>query len=449
MVPVSMPQRLHRHLAGLRRRPLVRDGLWVAAGHATTAASGLVSIRLFTELAPQSVFGAANLLIGILVLGMHALLAPITQTQIRYHTAYSDAGDGDAYTWLMARLAVGAAAAIIALVTAILLLWPEARAGAGVSVIAWLAAWVAVMTCRNVLIARVQAERRQKRYALWIGAEAVLTLACTGATLALWPTVQGFVAGQLAGVAMAAAAFGVPTAMPRATARIDVTRLHPAAWRQIIDYGLAFAPLGLLGWVSNLSDRYVLAANLDVTTVGLYAAAFGIASRPAVMIGGVLTDIFRAPLFLAQNRGDRSGVSRYFRAWVAGQLLASGATFLAFGLAGDLICNALLAEAYRDGAREILISVAAAYCVLTLSFPLENRLLAMGVSRALLLPKAIGAIFNVAAAIFIIPRYGALGAALANVAGQAALLSFSFLILWVVLGIHPANEALGVNGKRT
>src|SRR6185503_16170867 len=105
-----------------------------------------------------SVFGAANLLLGLLTLGMHTFLAPITQTQIRYHSAYNDAGDGDVYTWLIARLAAGAAAAIIVLVCTILLLWPGARGGAGLAVIGWLAAWVAVSAWRGVLINRAQAE---------------------------------------------------------------------------------------------------------------------------------------------------------------------------------------------------------------------------------------------------------------------------------------------------
>src|SRR5262245_41822197 len=92
-------QGVRSRIGALAQRRLVREGLWISAGHGVTVVTGLVSLRLLTELAPPSVFGGANLLIGMLTLGMHALLAPITQTQLRYHSSYQDVGDGDLYTW--------------------------------------------------------------------------------------------------------------------------------------------------------------------------------------------------------------------------------------------------------------------------------------------------------------------------------------------------------------
>ena len=85
------------------------------------------------------------------------------------------------------------------------------------------------------------------------------------------------------------------------------------------------------------------------------------------------------------------------------------------------------------GPRRSSFAVAAAYAVLTLSFPFENRLFAMGVSRALIVPKAIGAPVNIAAAVLIVPTYGALGAGLANLAGQVALLAGCVTLWWVMI----------------
>jgi O-antigen/teichoic acid export membrane protein len=426
-----MAQRLRRQAADFHRRPLVREGMWIAAGHGVTAVAGLVSIRLFTELASQSVFGAANLLIGMLTLGMHALLSPITQTQIRYHTAYNDAGNGDAYTWLIARLAAGAAAGIIALVAAVLLLWPETRGGAGLSVIAWLAAWVAVSAWRNVLIGRVQAERRQKRYALWVGTEALLMMACTGGMLALWPTVEGYVAGQIIGL-FAPALFCGTVAFPGKNALGPSSAdARNTALRQLVTYGVPFSGLMLMGWFSNLSERYILVGFLDTATVGNYVAAFGIASRPAMMVGGLLGDMFRAILFTSQSRGELAAARRTFRLWLAAQVFASGATVLVFILFGDFASKLLLAEAYREGAPNIMCWVAAAYGVLAAALPFENRVFSFERPHKILGAKTVAAVGSLILATTLVPIWGVSGAAMANAGSQSLYL---LSCIWIVNG---------------
>jgi O-antigen/teichoic acid export membrane protein len=428
IVPASLVQRLRRGAADLRQRRLARDGVWVAAGHGVTAIAGLVSIRLFTELAPQSVFGAANLLIGMLTLGMHALLAPITQAQIRYHTTYNDKGEGDAYTWLVLRLAAGAALAIVALVAVVLVVWPDARAGAGLSVIGWLAAWVAVSTWRNVSIGRVHAERRQRRYSLWVGTEAVLLMACTAGTLALWPTVEGYIAGQVMATAIAASGFGW-SAVRVSTAR-PWPDLREAAWRQIRSYGAPFSAFMIMGWLASLSERYVLAAQLDIAAVGVYVAAFAIASRPAMMAGGLLTDVFRATLFSSQSRGIEAHARQAFHLWLGLQILASLALVLLFSIFGNLVSTLLLAEGYRQGAPAIMSWVAGAYGILAIALALENRIFSLEQPRRLMAVKAVSAVTNIGLALILIPVWGVVGAAMANTAGQSVYLLGCIAVLY-------------------
>lgn len=429
LVPTSLAQRLRHQAAGFRRRPLVREGMWVAAGHGVTAIAGLVSIRLFTELAPQSVFGAANLLIGMLTLGMHALLAPITQTQIRYHTAYNDKGEGDAYTWLIARLAAMSAAAIIALVAAVLLLWPEARAGAGVGLIAWLAAWVAVSVWRNVLIGRVHAERHLKRYALWFSTEAVLLMICTAAILSIWPTVEGYVAGQVIGLTMPLVVFGGIQSPTRNMLVLRNNDLSTRVTRQIVDYGLPFSGFMIMGWLANLSERYVLAGQLDTAAAGVYVAAFGIASRPATMVAGLLADVFRARIFSMEGRGGSGVAQRDFRAWLGAQILASASIAVLFFLFGDLIAKVLLAEGFREGAPAIMCWVAGGYGLLAIALALEIRIFSYEQPRKLLGAKATAAAGNILFAMMLIPIWAINGAAMANAASQ---LVYLLACTWIV-----------------
>ncbi len=133
-------------------------------------------------------------------------------------------------------------------------------------------------------------------------------MGCTGGMLALWPTVEGFIAGQVMGLAIPTAIFGLPFLdAARCRSRPGSARLQPAAWRQIVNYGLAFVPFALLGWLSNLADRYILVAYLDAAAVGQYVAAFAIGSRLPTLVGGLMND-------LSPARSVRGGKPRRSRA---------------------------------------------------------------------------------------------------------------------------------------
>ena len=405
---------------GQARRALggrfLRDGVWIMGAYGVTIISGLVSVRLFTELAMPSVFGGANLLLGVLTLGTQTLLAPITQTQLRYHSAHRDEGNADAYTWRIAKYAGSAAVLMIIVLAIVLLAWPAARAGAHIWVIPDLAAWTIASTYRSVLINRIQADRRQKYYSLWLGSEALSTMACTAVVLYFSPTIEGYIGGQALGVTLTALAYGRIPKRPPAAARQDLSVAGVQA--QIRAYGLPFAPFALMGWLSNQSDRYVLAAYLSTAAVGQYAAAFGISSRLPQVAGGLLNDLFRPALFEAENRGDFARGKRLLMAWLVGLTATITVLIFALFLFGDHLADLLLAKAYRPGAKESMGWIATGYGFTVLAQVIENQIFAMGSSRTLLWTKLSGGVANVALAIAIVPAYGVLGAARANVVGQ-------------------------------
>lgn len=408
-------------------------------GHGISVLTGLVSIRLFTELAPQSVFGSANLILGMLTLGMHSLLAPITQTQIRYHSQYRETGNGKTYTRAILKFAICAAAIVMLVMAGLLSFWPALRLGSGLAIIGWLVAWVAISVWRGVSINRVQAERKQRRYSLWIGTEAILLMTATGAMLWVWPTVEGYIAGQLLGTALPALWFGrnsqgaIVQAKGSPSSVLGTLEVGRAAWLQVTKYGLPFVPFALLGWMSNLSDRYVLAANLDTNAVGQYVAAFSIASRLPSLVGGLMNDLFRPALFEAANRGDAVRGNRLFAAWMMGLGATVIALVFALYLSGELVARILLAESYRTNAATVMCWIATGYGCTVLAQVVENRLLSFGASQILIWTKLGGALANLTAAMILIPSFGVIGASQANAAGQAIML-FATLCAYFSIG---------------
>ena len=95
---------------------------------------------------------------------------------------------------------------------------------------------------------------------------------------------------------------------------------EPDFYRQAAAYGLPFIPLAAVLWFTNLGDRYLLNGLRGTDEVGLYVAAFGIASKPAILVGGTITLAARPILFDAVSRGLRRKARHVFRLWLVGIL---------------------------------------------------------------------------------------------------------------------------------
>ncbi len=415
--------------AALGRR-MVRDGMWITAGHATVIVCGIVAIRIITELAPAAVFGGASLLLGMMTLAMGAGLSPLSQTQVRYHLQHLQAGDGGAYNRLIAGYAAALAAFFSAAVIAVLLIWPALRAGASIWIIGLIAPWALATAARAVLIAPLQAERRMQRYAAWIASEAVLLMTCTAIALVFDPSIEAFIAGQTIAISLATLAFGrLPSNGGRERAgHAEMTR---EARAQIVRYGLPFLPFAFLGFAYSQGDRYVLAATLDTAAVGLYAAAFSIASRMAMMVSAVLNDVFRPALFEAESNGALERGRQIFRIWIIAMLVAMAGLLIGILIFGDLIAVLFLAPDYRAGARDVMCLIALGYGVNMIAQVVENRLLSFGVSSKLIWTKLAGGVANIALALVFIPLFGVIGAAIANGLGQVVMLA-AVILAWVL-----------------
>ena len=115
--------------------------IWISFGHVVTIVAGLLSIRLYTELAPREVLGGASLVMGAMTLLMNLIVAPFTQTQVRYQAEYSRLGQGDSYQVFILQHALVATLMAGVPMTACLLVWPATRLGSSVIVIPMLAVW--------------------------------------------------------------------------------------------------------------------------------------------------------------------------------------------------------------------------------------------------------------------------------------------------------------------
>ena len=120
--------------------------------------------------------------------------------------------------------------------------------------------WLFAMTVRNVLLSRIQAQRRQTRYATLQAIEALLLVGVTVLALHFAHSVESFLIGQTLAIGL----FLAIVLMVEPGAQGALRRFWSAsgasfgakAW----SYGAPFAPMSLLSWLANLGDRGDLGA---------------------------------------------------------------------------------------------------------------------------------------------------------------------------------------------
>ena len=415
-------------------RSFLQTAAVVAVGNGAVALLGIVALRVYTELAPADVYGAANLILAALALGFQLLVHPVVATQLRYHTEAAQAGGGEELTRQSLHWALAASAAQAVLAAVGLAVWQVWGHGSvGAPLVLAVAASILVAAPRYVFLARLHAEQHMRAYMAMRVIEAALTVLATASALWLATRTEAFLWGQI--VAILGVLLGIWMVAPWPTWQhlVPSGSEPPAAsdFRdRLVGYGAPFVPMALLYWVANLADRYVLAGMLGTAAAGQYFAAFAIASSAFSIAIGTMGDLFRPKLFDAENAGEPDRAQRIFLAWLGTYAGISLCGLLAIWLLGPWIVALILAKSYRDGAVTIMLWVALGYAFNGFAVACENRMLSLGRSGRLLWPLAAGAAANVALSFLLVSWYGIVGAAKAN------CLSFGLQLLLTALFLY-------------
>jgi O-antigen/teichoic acid export membrane protein len=391
-----------------------RIGSIIFAAQLSVALLGVVALRLYTGLVPPDVFGASNLLLSALSLGLQLFAAGVTAAQLRYFSEAEAIGAGDDFTRATAIWALRATAKLSGAIVLLYLVarligvtkYSAALAGSGII-------WLFAMSVRQVFMGRIQAERRQALYARLQVLETILVMAATIVALWLAPTVVAFLLGQAIGIVLLLGVIFTRHCNARmvftARAMTDSGLLSKAR-----SYGTPFATMAVFSWFANQGDRYTLAALLGAEATGRYIAPFSIASRCLTLTSSGLSDLFRPILFDAENRCQRDYAHSVFVKWIVCSILISLVAVFALYCGGRLLADWLLAPSYRPGSLGVMLWVVSGYGVFGVTQVLENRLLSLGRSARLLLPQVVGAIANITLSIILIHRNGMIGAAQAT-----------------------------------
>jgi O-antigen/teichoic acid export membrane protein len=386
------------------------EAFWVITGQALTAIGTLVGVRLLTQILAPAQYGVLSLALGMSVLAGNLVTSPLTQAAIHFYPRYS----AERLSELRDSLFRGFRR-FIPWITLVALIGGAyySHSGRGSYWLVLLVLLLFALECwRTSCLSLLNAARRQRRYGLWSACDAWLRpLAAVAAVL-----VAGHLAtAALVGYVMTSATLSLlwsrnlwparaSQAVPPQTARA----LDSAMWA----YALPLIPLGLLAWVTTLGDRYLIGGALSVSDAGLYAAVYGLAYSPFMIVNSAAEQAIRPVYQTAVSHDDQERARRLLWLWLAGVSLVCAAGVLLFVAAHGLIARVLISPAYRN-ASWLMPWVALGYGIRCVSYVFERVCYAHGRTWRVLLIQVCAAATTLIVMPMAVLNFGLRGAACA------------------------------------
>lgn len=209
-------------------------------------------------------------------------------------------------------------------------------------------------------------------------------------------------------------------------------RFSPRLAWTLMSWGGLHLPNSIAAWVTQLTDRYFLMWFTTATQVGVYS--LGSKLGMIVMVGLATPFSLAWPAYMySLAEKDPEGAPRIYAAALTYLMLAASTAFLGLSLFAPEILRLIATDSYQGAGEVIPLLVLAS--VLATAHPVF--LTGVNLARRFgfyLLFTGVGAGVNVGLNWLLIPRMGAMGAALAKVASYAAVAAISYTI---AQRLHP------------
>lgn len=177
--------------------------------------------------------------------------------------------------------------------------------------------------------------------------------------------------------------------------------------RAMLKYSIPLIPNTILWWITNVSDRYIVAAILGKSANGLYAAAYKIPSL-IMLVSGIFMDAWQISAFT-----EEEGRDRFYT-----KVMSTYSSLLFVMASGVILCTrwvprVLFAQEYYEAWRYIPLLVVAMAFTCMVNF-LGSIYMVEKKSVRSLMTAALSAGVNIVLNLWWIPKFGVNGAAAAT-----------------------------------
>jgi O-antigen/teichoic acid export membrane protein len=390
----------------------VSEVAWVVGGQAATAIGTLVGVRTLTQYLTPAAYGTVSLALGLSTLAISLVAAPITQAAIHFYPRVIIEGSARellssvlrCYRTMTPWIALAALIAGVGYVAC----------GGGTPVLVLLVALLLASDCwRSANLSLLNAERRQGRYALWMASDAwSRPLAAVAAVLIFGRSPVAVLAAYVLVSGLLLAAFSYRL-WPRDTSAPSKAIERSRGWdARMWQYALPLIPLGIISWASTLGDRYIIGSTLGVADTGLYAAVYGLAYSPFMIVNGTAEQALRPYYQTAVSRNDRRQANRILMLWFGCVAAVCSVGVVIFALGHELLASLAVAAPYRK-ASGLMPWIATGYAIRAASYVFERVCYAYGKTHRVLIIQLCAAAATVVVTPVGIFTLGIRGAAMA------------------------------------
>lgn len=387
------------------------EGAWIAFGQLSSAVGLVLALRILTEYLPPNVFGIVSLLLGILALGLSTFCLPLLQGALRFYPDLARKGQISVLRHTINHWLQRSAAFLIAFIL---------FAGAIISIFQRvsyltflvLAALLAFEIIRAMETHLLTAARRQRPFSIWLATDTWARggLAILGVII-LGPTAFTVLLGYLAGTAIVLMIFMIVLRREGLTDKETSPKADLGLFTELRNYSLPLIPLGIVGWISSLSDRYIIGGMLGIEQVGIYAATYGLISKPFVLAQGILETAIR-PIYFNAVSAKSPDFKNIFKTYFLFTLIISILGVLTIFQFGKMIIELCLGPKYYPGIH-LAPWIALGNAALIVSYTFYTRLYAYKLTKEILAIRIISAILCLPITFIFTYIFGLIGAAIA------------------------------------
>lgn len=384
-------------------------------GQVLTAAGTFVGVRLMTEFLSTELFGQYKLALSVISLCTGLLIRPFLQYIMRaYHDSKSE-GEQSRFLAILGALFYKYVSVLGLLIAVLIILLKRAIQWDFVDI-----ALIAILFIVQALLAfeRSCAVTRNEQVAAgflsaspaWLVPLGVVALSVWSADLTMTLAANTLVALVIYGstrVWLRKTLRGVVSMRPAASA--DAPRLLPA-----VQYGWPLLVVGLLSWIVNESDRFLLGYFHSDHDVGIYSAAYGLIASPFTLAAGMAAQFLYPIVFRAAGSGDGARQKSVLRTML---LLTTMVSLVGVGIVWLFrvqIAWLALGLEYRAEAVELFLWLAAGYGFLGVAMSFDLAAYGANKTRNMMVAYLASAAVNVGLNLYLIPVLAAEGAAIAT-----------------------------------
>jgi O-antigen/teichoic acid export membrane protein len=285
----------------------------VLAGQAAALAGSIGLTKVLASRLGAEQYGRYALGLTAAVFLNQFVFGPLTTSALRYFSTYRDRGLLRPFLRALRRLVAAILVVVVIAVVCAAALLVRSQGRDWAALIVFAAALGILQNIFGLLNALEIAARHRARAALYQAADPTVRLLVAGALLwMLRPSAVVAMAGVT--VAMLIVTLSQATVSrrladdgPPAEAE-DVSVETKRATHALVNYTKFFMVAGLFAWLQLSSDRWALKLYLDDASVGIYAAAYQLASVPAVVLASCVSQFF-SPIVFQRARDGNSGAS--------------------------------------------------------------------------------------------------------------------------------------------